>query len=180
MAGFDETGLRVEGKLRWVHCARTGKYTLLSCHPRRGTKAMDAMGVLASFAGVAVHDAWAPYDTYAAPGHQLCCAHAVSELQAVADLAPAGEWCWATQAAEALAGMQRLVSLRDRAALRRHRPGRAGRAGPQLPLRGPDRHQGDRRPSGTLMKKHNALARRLIDRQDDYLRFTLGLAGATG
>nr|MDQ2895462.1 transposase [Actinomycetota bacterium] len=26
--------------------------------------------------------------------------------------------------------------------------------------------------SGKLMQKHNALARRLIDRQDDYLRFT--------
>jgi transposase len=26
--------------------------------------------------------------------------------------------------------------------------------------------------SGALMKKHNALARRLLDRQDDYLRFT--------
>jgi transposase len=36
VAGFDETGLRVEGKLRWVHCARTGKYTLLSCHPQEG------------------------------------------------------------------------------------------------------------------------------------------------
>ena len=37
---------------------------------------MEEMGVLSSFAGVAVHDAWAPYDTYAAPDHQLCCAHA--------------------------------------------------------------------------------------------------------
>jgi transposase len=26
--------------------------------------------------------------------------------------------------------------------------------------------------SGALMRKHNALARRLLDRQDDYLRFT--------
>jgi len=26
--------------------------------------------------------------------------------------------------------------------------------------------------SGTVMKKHHALARRLLDRQDDYLRFT--------
>jgi hypothetical protein len=51
VAGFDETGLRVEGKLRWVHCARTGKYTLLSCHPRRGTQAMDAMGVLPASPG---------------------------------------------------------------------------------------------------------------------------------
>src|ERR1019366_9104686 len=64
VAGFDETGFRVEGKLHWVHCARTGRYTLLTVHPRRGTKAMEAMGVLPSFAGIAVHDAWAPYDTY--------------------------------------------------------------------------------------------------------------------
>ena len=75
VAGFDETGFRVEGKLHWVHCARTGRYTLLTVHARRGTKAMEAMGVLASFAGVAVHDAWAPYDTYTTPEHQLCCAH---------------------------------------------------------------------------------------------------------
>lgn len=27
-------------------------------------------------------------------------------------------------------------------------------------------------PTGAMMKKHNALARRLRDRQDDYLRFT--------
>jgi hypothetical protein len=36
---------------------------------------MEAMGVLPRFDGVAVHDAWAPYDTYTAPDHQLCCAH---------------------------------------------------------------------------------------------------------
>jgi transposase len=45
-AGFDETGFRVDGKLAWVHCARTGKYTLLMVHPKRGTEAMQAMGVL--------------------------------------------------------------------------------------------------------------------------------------
>ncbi len=33
VAGFDETGFRVEGRLHWVHCARTGKYTLLMCTP---------------------------------------------------------------------------------------------------------------------------------------------------
>ncbi|MGH3304254.1 MAG: IS66 family transposase, partial [Streptosporangiaceae bacterium] len=74
VAGFDETGFRVGGRLHWVHCARTGKYTLITVHPRRGTEAMKAMGVLPSFAGVAVHDARAPYDTCTAPDHQLCCA----------------------------------------------------------------------------------------------------------
>jgi len=27
VAGFDETGFRVQGRLHWVHCARTGTYT---------------------------------------------------------------------------------------------------------------------------------------------------------
>jgi len=78
-------------------------------HPRRGRRAIEAMGILPRFAGVAVH-AWAPYHTYTAPDHQLCCAHALRELQAVTDAAPQGQWCWATQAAEALIGMQQLVS----------------------------------------------------------------------
>ena len=60
VAGFDETGFRVEGALRWVHCAQTGKYSLLTIHPKRGREAMDAAGVLPAFTGVAVHDAWAP------------------------------------------------------------------------------------------------------------------------
>jgi transposase len=36
VAGFDETGFRVDGRLHWVHCARTGKYTLLMVHPPAG------------------------------------------------------------------------------------------------------------------------------------------------
>ena len=172
VAGFDETGFRVAGRLHWVHCARTGKYTLLMVHPRRGRQAMEAMGILPSFAGVAVHDAWAPYDTYSRPDHQLCCAHALRELQAVTDSAPDGGWCWAAQAADALTTMQALVSEaisqgRDAAdpaalAVQLHRYRSAALLGArQTAAR-----------SGPLMKKHNALARRLLDRQDDYLRFT--------
>lgn len=133
---------------------------------------MDAMGILPSFGGVAVHDAWAPYDTYSSPDHQLCCAHALRELQAVTDSAPAGQWCWAAQAADALTGMQALAAeaisqgrdTADLAALAAqvHRYRSAVLLGArQTAAR-----------SGTLMKKHHALARRLIDRQDDYLRFT--------
>ena len=49
VAGFDETGLRVAGKLHWVHCARTGKYTLITCHPKRGRKGINDAGVLGRF-----------------------------------------------------------------------------------------------------------------------------------
>ncbi|MGH3545793.1 MAG: IS66 family transposase [Mycobacteriales bacterium] len=90
VAGFDETGLRVAGKLQWVHCARTDKFTLITVHAKRGRDAMNAAGVLCRFGGVAVHDAWAPYDTYLDIEHQLCCAHAQRELAAVAESAPVG------------------------------------------------------------------------------------------
>jgi transposase len=171
-AGLDETGFRVAGRLHWVHRARTGRHTLPMVHPRRGAQAMEAMGILPSFAGVAVHDAWAPYDAYGTAGHQLCCAHALRELQAVADSSPAGRWCWAAQAAGALTGMQALVSEaitqgqnavgRAALAVQVHRYRSAALLGArQTAAR-----------SGKLMRKHHALARRLTDRQDDYLRFT--------
>jgi len=170
-AGFDETGFRVAGRLHWVHCARTGRYTLLTVHPRRGRQAMEAMGILPSFEGVAVHDAWAPYDTYTAPEHQLCCAHALRELQAVTDAGPGGQWCWATQASEALTAMQALV--REAVSQRRDAVDPAALAAQvhlyrSAVLAGASQTTAR---SGALMKKHHALARRLLDRQDDYLRF---------
>src|SRR5436190_1515967 len=83
VVGFDETGLRVAGRLHWVHCARTDKYTLVTCHAKRGRAGIDDAGVLGRFRGVAVHDAWAPYDIYLDVEHQLCCAHALRELASV-------------------------------------------------------------------------------------------------
>ena len=172
VAGFDETGFRAEGRLHWVHCARTGKYTLLMVHPKRGRQAIEAMGVLPRFAGVAVHDAWAPYDGYDGADHQLCCAHALRELQAVTDAAPQGPWCWATQAAEALTAMQTLVreaTGQGRGAADPDALAAQVRLFRSAVLAGASQTAAR---STALMKKHNALARRLLDRQDDYLRFT--------
>jgi len=139
---------------------------------------MDAAGVLPEFAGVAVHDAWAPYDTYSRITHALCNAHVLRELQAVTDTTPADRWCWAQQSADALREMNQLVKDAlaassnlndldgiDAAALAAtiHRCHSAALLGLEAT-----------RPRATmLMAKHHALARRLIDRQDDYLRFTV-------
>jgi transposase len=173
VAGFDETGLRVAGALHWVHCARTDKYTLITCHAKRGCEGIDDAGVLGRFRGVAVHDAWAPYDTYLDVDHQLCCAHALRELAGVSDAAPEdADWCWATQAADALVAMQRLVIQATAAGADAVEAGALAeqvglyRSAVQIGI-----NQTAARTSET-MKKHNALARRLRDRQDDYLRFT--------
>jgi len=179
VVNFDETGLRVEGKLRWVHSASTGRYSLITVHDRRGVKGMDAAGVLPAFTGIAVHDAWAPYDTYRAVTHALCGAHVLRELQAVTDLADqdtdADRWCWATQAGDALRELNELVNDAlaasdtlddiDPAALADaiHRYRSAALLGVEA----------TRARENKVVSKHNALARRLIDRQDDYLRFTV-------
>ena len=172
VAHFDETGLRVEGKLRWVHSASTGKYSLITVHGRRGREAMNAAGVLPEFAGVAVHDAWAPYDTYPQFSHALCNAHALRELAAVTELATendttAGRWCWATQIGEALRELNILIhhtASPDAGAVaeqvRRYHDAAVIGA-----------HQ-TRERATKLQRKHHALARRLRDRQGDYLRFT--------
>ncbi len=79
---FDETGARVAGSLHWVHVASNALLTLLECHKPRGTKAIDAIGVMEKMAGVAVHDGWKPYRTYDVV-HALCNAHHVRELEAI-------------------------------------------------------------------------------------------------
>lgn len=46
---------------------------------------MNAAGVLPAFTGVAVHDAWAPYDSYPQITHALCNSHVLRELIAITD-----------------------------------------------------------------------------------------------
>jgi transposase len=173
VVGFDETGFRVAGRLHWVHCARTEKYTLVICHPKRGVKGMAALGVIDGFTGVAVHDAWAPYDTYLGPGHQLCCAHVQRELQAVVDAADPDGWCWAEQARQALVDIQILVEDTITAGRTVIDEGELATLISRLKSAGLIGVNETSARTGKLMKKHNALARRLLARQADHLRFVV-------
>lgn len=77
---FDETSLRVNQQLWWLHVACTDGLTYYWVHPKRGRTAMDAMDILPAFEGKAVHDGWKSYRTYECE-HFLCNAHHLRELQ---------------------------------------------------------------------------------------------------
>jgi transposase len=94
VAGFDESGGRIDGKIRWIHTATTNTATAYLVHDKRGTEAFNTMGILPVFTGIAVHDGWKPYKTYPQATHALCNAHHLRELNAALESDPDGQ-TWA-------------------------------------------------------------------------------------
>jgi transposase len=173
VAGFDETGFRVAGALRWVHCAQTGRYSLLTIHPKRGVEAMDAAGVLPAFTGTAVHDAWAPYDTYTGASHALCAAHLLRELIAVTETGTDGDLGSKAMAAQAIDVLLRLKDLADNAHAVGLTPDAGAVAWQRVVLRSAA-EIGRAATAGRenkLVAKHHALFNRIDQRFEDYLRF---------
>jgi transposase len=78
----DETGVRVGGKLHWVHVASTAQLTHYGVQAKRGSAATAAIGILPGFSGTSVHDGLTAYRHYAGQ-HALCNAHHLRELTAI-------------------------------------------------------------------------------------------------
>jgi transposase len=80
VVNYDETGLRVNGKLFWLHVACTDGLTYYFVHSKRGQEAMNEMNILPEFKGKAVHDGLQSYKDFDCE-HFLCNAHHLRELK---------------------------------------------------------------------------------------------------
>jgi transposase len=76
----DETGINKDGKQYWLHSLSNKLWTYFYPHKRRGSEAMDEMGILPNYKGTICHDHWKPYYTYDCI-HALCNAHHLRELE---------------------------------------------------------------------------------------------------
>ncbi len=75
----DETGIACDTHLEWLHVASTNDATFLAAHPKRGSVAMNAIGILPRFKGTAIHDMWSSYFKFDFK-HGICNAHIIREL----------------------------------------------------------------------------------------------------
>ncbi len=80
----DETGVSVGGKLHYTHVVCSSLLTYYILHSKRGKDAINDMGILPYYTGIAIHDHWSPYYSYECE-HSYCNAHHLRELTFIAE-----------------------------------------------------------------------------------------------
>ena len=102
----DETGLRVEGRLHWLHVLSNPLITWYGVHAKRGAEALGHFGHLAGFCGRLIHDYFKSYLAYLC-FHGLCNAHLLRELAFLRDEI---HQLWAGRMFRLLLAMHRFVA----------------------------------------------------------------------
>jgi len=101
----DETGLRINQRLGYVHVTSTPRLTHYASAAHRGQTAITEINVLPRYSGTCVHDGWLAYSHYTRCRHALCGVHLLRELTYFAELS-AETKLWATPLKELLLEMK--------------------------------------------------------------------------
>jgi transposase len=104
---FDESGLRVQGKLNWIHSASTERVTCYHVDPKRGQEGIDRAGILPERTGNSMHDDWKPYYSYSNARHDACNVHHLRELAFLEERYPQA---WEGQMAQHLITIKEAVA----------------------------------------------------------------------
>jgi transposase len=104
----DETGLRINQRLAYVHVASTPHLTHYAAAAHRGHTAMEEINVLPGYRGTVVHDGLLSYSYYTHCRHALCGVHLLRELTYFEELS-AETKSWAGPLKELLLEMKRKV-----------------------------------------------------------------------
>jgi transposase len=111
----DETGLRVNKRLAYVHVASNGRLTHYAAAEHRGRTAIDEINLLPRYRGTCVHDGLLAYTYYTRCRHALCGAHLLRELTYFAEASEQTK-AWASPIMGLLLGIKEEVE-RSRASL---------------------------------------------------------------
>lgn len=82
--GADETGLRTDGCLYWLHTVCNEKATYLYADRKRGYDAIEREGILPNSTGILIHDCFSPYFRMENIQHGICLQHIQRELRQAA------------------------------------------------------------------------------------------------
>jgi len=92
-AHADESGVRVAGKLHWLHTASSLLFTYLFIHEKRGKLALESdKSILDRIRSWLVHDCWSSYFGFNNMKHAICGAHILRELEGLVE---SGKSKWA-------------------------------------------------------------------------------------
>ncbi len=167
----DETGININGKRHWLHSASNDQWTHFFPHARRGTVAMNVIGILPHYHGILCHDHWKSYYRYDCT-HSLCNAHHLRELTRAWEQ---DEQAWAKAMKQLLETINRAVNdaggvLSAKQAEQWKKRYRALLAKAEIECPPPDKPKKAKRGRIKRSKARNLLER-LIDYEDDVLRF---------
>ncbi len=107
----DETSLRVAKQRQWIQVYSAEDITLKFLHPKRGTEAMAAIGLIPQYKGVMIHDCLASYLSYDRHNRGLCGSHLLRELTFIVQ---ANHYQWAVQMKDLLKQTAATVTKRKR------------------------------------------------------------------
>ncbi len=172
----DETGINVNGKRIWLHNASNERWTYFYPHQKRGSEAMDEIGILPHFRGTLIHDHWKPYYTYQHCQHSLCNAHHIRELQWVID--NHAHYSWAKSMQDLLLEINEAVNKTEKNCLDKATADAyrirfcqiIQTADIEMPLPAPEPNQSKKRGREKKSKERN-LMERLRNFENDVLRF---------